>query len=76
MINIFRRFHPFNAVWLAIILFVLRIGYVFKAPGNIEFTFVEPFARALVPISYEHIFSPTVNIFLAGCTGIYTGAAG
>jgi hypothetical protein len=65
MINIFRRFHPFNAVLLAIILFVLRIGYVFRAPANIEFTFVEPFARALVPLSYEHIFSTPVNIILA-----------
>jgi len=65
MINIFRRFHPVNALWLAIILFVLRIGYVFHAPANIEFTFVEPFARALVPLNYEHFFSTEANIVLA-----------
>jgi len=65
MINIFRRFHPINAVWLAILLFVLRIGYVFHAPDNMEFTFVEPFARALVPLDYEHFFSTPVNILLA-----------
>ena len=66
MINIFRRFHPINAVWLAILLFALRIGYVFHAPDNMEFTFVEPFARALVPLNYEHFFSTPVNILLAG----------
>jgi len=66
MINIFRRFHPINTLWLAIILFALRIGYVFHAPDNMEFTFVEPFARALVPLNYEHFFSTPVNILLAG----------
>lgn len=65
MINIFRRFHPVNALWLAIILFALRIGYIFHAPANLEFTFVEPFARALVPLNYEHFFSTEVNILLA-----------
>ena len=66
MINIFRRFHPINTLWLASILFALRIGYDFHAPDNMEFTFVEPFARALVPLNYEHFFSTPVNILLAG----------
>jgi hypothetical protein len=65
MINIFRTYNPLNALWLAIVLFVLRIGYVVNAPANIEFTFVEPFARSLIPVSYEHVFSTGVNIFLA-----------
>lgn len=65
MINIFRRFNPLNALWLAIILFVLRIGYAFTAPENIEFTFVEPFTRTLIPFSYEHVFTTGANIFLA-----------
>jgi hypothetical protein len=66
MINIFRTFNPLNALWLAIVLFVLRIGYVVNAPANIEFTFVEPFVRTLIPFSYEHVFSTGANIFLAG----------
>jgi len=65
MIRIFRSFNPLNAVWLAIVLFVLRVGYIFNAPANIEFTFVEPFARTLLPLNYEHFFSPGANIFLA-----------
>jgi hypothetical protein len=66
MISIFRRFNPLNALWLLILLVVLRIGYLYNAPANIEFTFVETFARTLVPLAYEHVFSPTVNIFIAG----------
>jgi len=65
MINIFRSFNPLNALWLAIVLFVSRIGYALNAPANIEFTFVEPFARTLIPFSYEHVFSTGANIFLA-----------
>ena len=65
MIGIFRSFNPLNAVWLLIVLFALRAGYAFSAPANIEFTFVEPFARALIPFSYEHFFSTGANIFLA-----------
>lgn len=65
MIGIFRSFNPLNALWLAIVLFALRVGYMLHAPANIEFTFVEPFARTLVPFDYEHFFSPGVNVFLA-----------
>ena len=65
MIGIFRSFNPLNALWLAIVLFALRVGYMLHAPANIEFTFVEPFARTLVPLDYEHFFSPGVNVFLA-----------
>jgi hypothetical protein len=66
MISIFRKFNPLNALWLAILLVILRIGYLYNAPANIEFTFVEPFARTLVPLAYEHMFSPSANIFIAG----------
>jgi hypothetical protein len=66
MIKIFRTFNPLNAIWLAIVLIVLRLGYVYSAPASIEFTFVETFARNLVPLSYEHFFSPAENIALAG----------
>ncbi|WP_461450769.1 DUF6427 family protein [Mucilaginibacter sp.] len=65
MIKIFRSFNPLNAVWLAIVLVVLRLGYVYSAPAGIEFTFVETFARTLVPLSYEHFFSPAENIGIA-----------
>jgi hypothetical protein len=65
MINIFRAFNPLNVLWLAIVLFLSRMGYLFHVPDKIEFIFVEPFARLLIPISYEYAFSPTLNVLLA-----------
>lgn len=65
MIRIFRTFNPLNALWLLIILFTLRVGYWYNAPANIEFIFVETFARTLVPVSYEHLFSPGINMLIA-----------
>ncbi|MEN0053196.1 MAG: DUF6427 family protein [Mucilaginibacter sp.] len=65
MINIFRSFNPLNALWLIVVLFLSRVGYLFHVPGKLEFIFVEPFARLLVPISYEYALSPVVNILLA-----------
>lgn len=66
MINLFKIYNPLNVIWLAILLFVLRIGYLTHVPDKLEFIFVEPFARLLVPISYEYAFSPIFNVFLAG----------
>jgi hypothetical protein len=65
MINIFRAFNPLNALWLIVVLFLSRVGYLFHVPARVEFIFVEPFARLLVPISYEYAFSPVLNILLA-----------
>jgi hypothetical protein len=66
MISIFKVFNPLNVLWLAILMFILRIGYIAHVPDKLEFIFVEPFARLLVPVSYEYAFSPTANVFLAG----------
>jgi hypothetical protein len=65
LIKIFRTFNPLNAILLAVLLLLLRIGYALHAPANMEFTFVEPFARPLVPFAYEHVFSTGANLFLA-----------
>jgi hypothetical protein len=65
MINIFKIYNPLNIIWLVIILFITRMGYVLHAPDRLEFIFVEPFARLLVPVSYEYAFSAGANIFLA-----------
>ncbi|MDN5287350.1 MAG: beta-carotene 15,15-monooxygenase [Mucilaginibacter sp.] len=65
MINIFRSFNPLNVVWLIIVLFLSRVGYLFHVPDKLEFIFVEPFARLLVPVAYEYALSPAVNVLLA-----------
>ena len=66
MISIFKVFNPLNVLWLAVLLFLLRVGYIAQVPDKMELTLVEPFARLLIPVSYEYAFSPVVNVFLAG----------
>jgi hypothetical protein len=66
MINLFRAYNPLNILWLAILLILLRIGYVYHAPDKIVFASVEPFARLLFPVAYEYALSSGINLFLAG----------
>jgi hypothetical protein len=65
MISIFRTYNPFNILWLVIILILLRVGYLYHAPANIEFTFIEPFARFLFPVAYTYALPPAMNVFWA-----------
>ncbi|PWK76521.1 hypothetical protein LX99_03387 [Mucilaginibacter oryzae] len=65
MINLFRNYNPLNVIWLAVLLFALRLGYLVQVPEKLEFIFVEPFARLLVPVKYEYAFSPALNVVLA-----------
>jgi hypothetical protein len=66
MINVFRTYNPLNILWLAVLLFLLRAGYLYSAPPTLAFTYLEPFARLLAPGAYQYIFPPFVNLFLAG----------
>lgn len=66
MISIFKIFNPLNILWLAILMFITRIGFIATVPDKLEFIFIEPFARLLIPVSYEYAFSPGFNVFLAG----------
>ncbi|RFZ91883.1 beta-carotene 15,15'-monooxygenase [Mucilaginibacter conchicola] len=66
MINLFKSFNPLNILWLAILVFVLRMGYIAEAPDKLQFVFVEPFARLLLPVGYEYALSPFENVCLAG----------
>ncbi|WP_214072059.1 DUF6427 family protein [Mucilaginibacter sp. dw_454] len=65
MINVFRSYNPINIIWLGILLFLLRAGYVYNAPAHVEFTYLEPFARLLAPDAYHYAFPALVNVFLA-----------
>lgn len=47
-------------------MIILRLGYIIDAPDQIQFIFVEPFARLLIPADYEFALSPMMNISLAG----------
>lgn len=66
MINAFRTYNPLNILWLAVLLFLLRAGYVYNAPPALAFTYLEPFARLLAPGTYTYVFTPAVNISIAG----------
>ena len=65
MINAFRILNPINIIWLGLVLIVMRINYVIHIPDHIAFTFVEPFARLLIPLNYETIFTPINNLLIA-----------
>ncbi|GAA4903156.1 DUF6427 family protein [Mucilaginibacter defluvii] len=65
MVNIFRSYNPIVILWLAVLVFVLRIGYLVNTPDRLEFIFVESFSRLLVPVSYEYALSPFFNVLLA-----------
>ncbi len=65
MINVFKALNPFNILWLAILLFALRAGYLFHAPDKIDFALNELFSRLLLPTSYQYQLSSALNVLLA-----------
>jgi len=66
MIKIFKTHSPFNIFWLAILLFVLRVGYFSHLPAQVTLNFSGPISRLLLPVSYLYTFSPFYNILTAG----------
>jgi len=66
MIKLFRSFNPLNVIWLAIVLFIMRAGFVYNAPAKTEFPFIELFSRLLIPASYQSVIPPVFDMFLAG----------
>jgi hypothetical protein len=65
MINAFKALNPLNILWLAILLFALRAGYLFSVPADLKFEFADPFSRLLLPVNYQYTFSSSVNVLLA-----------
>jgi len=65
MINFFKTLNPLNILWLAILLFALRAGYLFNAPGKIDLGFARLFSRLLIPASGQFALSPQTDILIA-----------
>ncbi len=65
MIKLFRSFNPVNIVWLAVFLFLMRIGFAYFLPDKMQFPFIELFSRLLIPASYQYAIPPIFNLFLA-----------
>ncbi|QJD95686.1 beta-carotene 15,15'-monooxygenase [Mucilaginibacter robiniae] len=66
MINIFRTFNPLNIFWLAVLLFIMRAGYVLYAPEKVQLALAEPFVKSMLPVSYADTVSPGFSVLLAG----------
>ena len=73
MINVFKALNPLNILWLAIILFALRAGYLLNLPKDLHFAFEDPFSRLLLPVNYQYAFTPFYNVLLAGAV-VFTQA--
>jgi hypothetical protein len=66
MINFFKSLNPLNVLWLAIVLFALRAGYLFNVPAKIPFAFAGPFERLLImPGAYVNQPAPFYNVLIA-----------
>ena len=67
MINFFKTLNPVRILWLAIILFALRAGYLFGAPAKMPFAFSELFARLLLAPDFGvDQISTATNVLFAG----------
>jgi hypothetical protein len=73
MINQFRKLSPVNLILLLAYTFFLRIVIFIKVPEQLNFDFLEPFARLLIKIDLDHAFTSSTNIFLAAIL-VYTQA--
>jgi hypothetical protein len=66
MINFFKNLNPLNILWLAVVLFVLRAGYLFNLPVKIDSSYSETFEKLLLLPRFHNSFTPSFNVFLAG----------
>jgi hypothetical protein len=66
MINFFKNLSPFNILWLAVALFVLRAGYLFNLPVNIDSSHSGAFEKLLLLPHARSSIAPSFNALLAG----------
>lgn len=65
MIKFFRSYNPFNILWLAVLLCVLRVGYLYSLPDKTGFPFAELFSRLHLSAAYQYDIPPGLNLFIA-----------
>ncbi|WP_353136334.1 DUF6427 family protein [Pseudopedobacter sp.] len=66
MIQQFRNLNFLNVILLFLVIYVLRLGFVFDFPQGINSGFSETGNRLLLQHPDQSILSPQANIFLAG----------
>jgi len=64
MINFFKSLNPLNILWLAVVLFALRAGYLFNLPLKIDAGFALPLSRVLL-LPVNIVVSPIFNVAFA-----------
>ena len=65
MINLFRNLNPVNLFVLAAYTIFMRIAIFVNLPDQLNFEFLEPYAKLLIQIPLENSFSVTANLALA-----------
>ncbi len=65
MINLFKTLNPLNILWLAVLLFLLRAGYLVNTHTNVDFAFADVYERILLP-HYGYSIPLVWNVFFAG----------
>lgn len=65
MINLFRNLNPVNLFVLAAYTLFMRIAIFVNLPDQLNFEFLEPYAKLLIQIPLENSFSVTANLALA-----------
>lgn len=63
MIQQFRSLNPLNILLLVLVAIFLRLGVLMQLPDNLNFDYIEPFARFLVAIP-ENAVSPFSNVLI------------
>ncbi|HZY37803.1 MAG TPA: DUF6427 family protein [Mucilaginibacter sp.] len=66
MINFFKKLSPLNILGLAVVLLVLRAGYLFNLPAKIDAAYSAPFERLLLSTNLHYSLAPPLNVFIAG----------
>ena len=64
MIKLFRNLNPLNIILLVILAMVLKLGILVNLPEEVHVEYIEPFARLLIDIPLESVFSPVENVVL------------
>ncbi len=66
MIRFFKTLNPLNILLLALLMIILRAGYVITGPEKTAFAFADAFSRLMFSISYRYDISTLDNVFAAG----------
>ena len=64
MINQFRKLNPVNLIFLLAYTFFMRMAIFYETPSQLNFDFLEPFARLLINVDLDNAFTSQTNIFI------------